>query len=68
MMSYEKLGKKGWIKGTDVDIVFSQIALVSYSHSVEGPNPYIESSHNRPLSWTLPLVMQLLALQRQSIH
>lgn len=49
MMSYKR---KGWINGTDVDIVFSQIAVVSYSHSVEEPNPYIESSHNRSLSWT----------------
>lgn len=36
----------------NVDIVFSQIAVVSYSHSVEEPNPYIESSHNRSSSWT----------------
>lgn len=57
MMSYEKFKRKGWINGTDVDrqkptefaLVFSQIAVVSYSHSVEEPNPYIESSHDR---WT----------------
>lgn len=67
-MSYEKLKRKGWINGTDVDIFFSQIAVVSYSHSVEESNPYIESSHNGSLSWTLPLVMLLLALQRQSIR
>lgn len=62
----EKMGRKQ--KKAELTGLFSRKCSWSYSHSVEEPSPYIESFHNRPLSWTLPLLILLLALQRQSIH